>query len=478
MRSFGRLAFGALLSLTGCYADPGDIPSREVQAAGESGFRVIAIDVGQGEATAVITPGGCAALFDGGPTGTGAAIRARLRGLGVTALDFAVVSHYHADHIGGIDEVEQGTDAIPIATVFDRGGTYSTATYTEYSTRFAGRRNAVTVGQTISLCGEATVTILAVNGNGVSTTDENALSVVARVSWQGIDLLAGGDVTGESPDIESVFAPSVGPVEAYLVHHHGSRYSSNATLLGAITPVVGFISVGSSNSYGHPTPEALARLAAVGTSVWQTGDPATGTTRGSIELRATTGTEFTVTQGVTTTTYAAHGSVGDTQPPTTPTGLAATPGSGRIDLGWTASTDNVGVTDYRVYRDGALRATVTSTTYADTGLGASESHGYTVRARDAAGNESPASTTVNATTFCTAAITTRTWNTSRKELTLRATCSSQPTATMTAYANGVLLGTMTWKSSRGSYEIVRRLTARPPCANVVANCGGTATSCF
>ena len=90
---------------------------------------------------------------------------------------------------------------------------------------------------------------------------------------------------------------------------------------------------------------------------------------------------------------------GDTQAPTTPSGLAATAASSsQINLSWTASTDNVGVTGYRVYRNGALRATATTTSFADSGLTASTSYSYRVSAIDAAGNESAQSTAASATT--------------------------------------------------------------------------------
>ncbi|MBI5512883.1 MAG: MBL fold metallo-hydrolase [Deltaproteobacteria bacterium] len=463
------------LALAGCYAAPGEAPLQTAQAAGEGQFRFVVFDVGQGSAAAVITPNGCAALFDGAPTGRGATLRTALRARGVTRLEFAVASHYHADHVGSLDEVEQGADAIPITAVYDRGGSYTTATYNEYATQFAGRRNTVTVGQTLSLCGEVTVTIVGANGTGLSTTDENALSVAARVSWRGVDVLVGGDLTGEGPNVEALIAPATGPVEVYLVHHHGSRTSSNAAFLGAIAPRVGVISVGANNSYGHPHAETLERLAAAGVAVWRT-DAGGGAL---VEVTSLDGTSFTVTQGAASASYAPHpGGGGDTNAPTAPADLAATAGVRRIDLAWAASTDDVAVQDYRVYRDGALRATVTGTAWADTGLGDSEAHGYHVRARDTSGNESAASSTVNATTFCGAAITTRSWNTRRSELTLRATCTLQPSAAVSAYADGALLGAMTWRASRGAYELVRRLPARPACASVLTNCGGEASSCF
>ena len=97
----------------------------------------------------------------------------------------------------------------------------------------------------------------------------------------------------------------------------------------------------------------------------------------------------------------------DTSPPTQPGTLTATPVSGgEIDLSWSASTDNVGVTGYQVERcqgtnctSFAQIASPTGTTYKDTSVSASTNYGYRVRATDAAGNLGPYSNTAPATTL-------------------------------------------------------------------------------
>jgi hypothetical protein len=89
----------------------------------------------------------------------------------------------------------------------------------------------------------------------------------------------------------------------------------------------------------------------------------------------------------------------DTTAPSAPTGLAT---SGRttssINLTWSASSDNVGVSGYDIYRDNAKIASATTTTYSDAGLAPSTTHSYTVVARDAAGNLSAPSTTLSVST--------------------------------------------------------------------------------
>ena len=89
----------------------------------------------------------------------------------------------------------------------------------------------------------------------------------------------------------------------------------------------------------------------------------------------------------------------DTTPPSTPTNLTATAvSSSQINLTWTASTDNVAVTGYKIYRDGSQITTITGTSYSNTGLTAETTYTYTVSAYDAAGNESGVSVNISATT--------------------------------------------------------------------------------
>jgi uncharacterized delta-60 repeat protein len=92
----------------------------------------------------------------------------------------------------------------------------------------------------------------------------------------------------------------------------------------------------------------------------------------------------------------------DTTAPTAPTGLVAVfnTSTSAIDLSWTAATDNVAVTGYEVFRDGAATAigTTTATTFSDSGLAPDSTHSYAVVAVDAAGNRSPLSNTASATT--------------------------------------------------------------------------------
>ena len=93
------------------------------------------------------------------------------------------------------------------------------------------------------------------------------------------------------------------------------------------------------------------------------------------------------------------GGGGDTTAPSAPTNVAVSATtSSSVSLSWTASTDNVGVTGYDIFRGSTLAGTSTTTSFTDSGLTAATAYSYTVKAYDAAGNLSAASAAVTATT--------------------------------------------------------------------------------
>lgn len=156
----------------------------------------------------------------------------------------------------------------------------------------------------------------------------------------------------------------------------------------------------------------------------------------------------------------------DTTPPTDPTGLTATGSSTTtIDLNWTASTDNFAVTGYKVFRDGGLTeiATVTTTSFSDTGLAVNSTHSYQVSAFDGANNQSGKSNTATATTQLAGALVSLALN----PATVTAPASSTGTVTLSGPApTGGLTVTLASSDTR---------KARVPATVTVAAGQNTAT---
>ncbi|HZB44353.1 MAG TPA: lamin tail domain-containing protein [Pyrinomonadaceae bacterium] len=239
--------------------------------------RIVHIDVGQGDATLIVGPSKTL-LYDGGLTGSGTRIRSVLDGLGLSSIDYFVAGHYHADHIGGIDELLNGGITLNLAS-YDRGGTYTSQTYTDYVNAVGAKRSTIALGQVIDLGGGATMKCVAVNGQtaqgNVSPTGENDRSVALVLRYGTFDYFIASDLTGggsSTGDVETKAAPAVGDVDVLHVGHHGSTTSTNQTLVNTLKPEHAVISCGDGNSYGHPTQTVLDRLAAAAQldTIWQT----------------------------------------------------------------------------------------------------------------------------------------------------------------------------------------------------------------
>ena len=227
------------------------------------------VKVGQGDGILLISPLGQTALFDDGVYTNCTEIKNYLSGLGLSTINYHFTSHYHADHIGCIDDL--AAIGITIGTAgYDRGYSYSSATYTNYVNTLGAKRQTMAANQVVTLDAGAAnpVTIKCVNLNGAGVysptgDDENAKSMVMKVTYGAFDEVIGGDLTGDAAggkDVESTIGPQVGDVEVYKVHHHGSRYSTNDNFLSAVTAEVAVIQCGTGNTYGHPTADALNRL--------------------------------------------------------------------------------------------------------------------------------------------------------------------------------------------------------------------------
>ena len=102
--------------------------------------------------------------------------------------------------------------------------------------------------------------------------ETNEGSVVLRVRYGAFDALLTGDAYKEQ---ERRIAGQVGEVEVLKVGHHGSDTSTDSLLLAAARPVIGVVSVGRGNRYGHPTAAVLSRLAQAGVRVVRTDEEGT-----------------------------------------------------------------------------------------------------------------------------------------------------------------------------------------------------------
>lgn len=263
-------------------------------AAGAAGtLRLGFIDVGQGDAALVTSPTGKTVLIDGGPRKSSAALMAFLAAHTRGPLDLILLSHRHEDHLGGLAIAvrEIGARLFLDAAVPHPGPAYA-ALMRALEARQVPVRQA-NRGRVIDLGGGAIITLLGPPDPPIvgSRSDVNANSVVARLTYGTFSVLFAGDAEAQT----EVWLLSSGAdlrSTVLKVAHHGSRYASGTRFLNAVGAKVSIISVGTSNDYGHPAPETLARLARGGTTVYRTdvdGDVTIETDGATIQIHTARG---------------------------------------------------------------------------------------------------------------------------------------------------------------------------------------------
>lgn len=238
------------------------------RAAPTATLRVFVLDVGQGDATLIRDGLGTDLLVDGGRKSASETVLAALRQLQVDDLEAVLATHADSDHVGGLIDVLLADD-IPVESALYNGYPGDTQTWGQFVAAVAAEGLSLLPAQYPGSFAWGTISANVLNPSpGLADPEQNAASLVLRLVFGETEIILPGDIDA---GVEADLILHGDPLEADLLHvaHHGSASATSQAFLEAVRPREAFISVGL-NSYGHPAPEVLQRLEAIGARAWRT----------------------------------------------------------------------------------------------------------------------------------------------------------------------------------------------------------------
>lgn len=219
------------------------------------------IDVGQGDA-ALLLSGGQAVLVDAGTAESGPAIVRYLQDLGVSRLHAAVITHPHADHMGGMAQILQ---TFPVEHFYMGSETQNTSSFSDLldALQTQGVQPTVpTSGDMLAFDSGASLTFLG-PADDVPSDNLNDRSLITLFQADEQKVLLMGDAEAAAEQSLLAHYPSL-CCDALKVGHHGAATSSSQSFLQTVQPSVAVISCGVDNDYGHPDPQTLQNLSLAG----------------------------------------------------------------------------------------------------------------------------------------------------------------------------------------------------------------------
>lgn len=247
----------SLIVMVGCKG--GAVGGNNLTAS-NAPLAVKVLDVGQGDAI-LIRAKDQIVLVDTGDVPTKDELVKMLKNQGITTIDKLIITHPHADHIGGATAVLQ---AFTVKQIYDSGQKTTTNLYKKYLTQIQKKNipfTVVSAGMTIDLGNDMVLAILAPDKSLINGTesDLNNNSIVAKLVYQNFSMLLTGDAESESE--ARMLKKDAAILKSVVLKsgHHGSRTSSSVPFLRAVSPEAVIISLGANNEYHHPHPSTIKK---------------------------------------------------------------------------------------------------------------------------------------------------------------------------------------------------------------------------
>jgi competence protein ComEC len=235
------------------------------------------LDIGQGDAEVIELPGGAIIMTDAGPDA--AVVDALEKALpGADRIDLAIISHPQLDHFNGFNAL---IDRYPIGAfvINGRDDDPGVKAWPELLGKIREKHiPLITLGAgDVIYYGSSSIRMLSPDAEFVQSGELNDTGFVEYVSTTAWTALLTAD-TGTNIE-DAFFATSAPRVDILKIGHHGSKYSTGDRFLDKIRPKVALISAGAKNTYGHPAPSTISRLARFHIPVFRTDEKGTITIR-------------------------------------------------------------------------------------------------------------------------------------------------------------------------------------------------------
>jgi competence protein ComEC len=216
------------------------------------------LNVGQGDSILIQAPDGTQILIDGGPGSRVVQELGSVLPIGDRSLDAIIATHTDADHITGLVEVLKQYE---VGRILETGMSCVTVICSQWEREASAEGSPRTIAQRgyrVSLGDEFILEVVSpaqsVKGQTLSKTNNGA--IVLKLRYKNQTALFTGDIEKKVED-ELLRDGIALDVDFLKVAHHGSKTQS---FLEAVSPLIAFIQVGSTNRYGHPAPPTIERL--------------------------------------------------------------------------------------------------------------------------------------------------------------------------------------------------------------------------
>lgn len=277
-----------LLFIVGCSSPSSS--GEKASSADKGNLTIEMLDIGQGDATLIRTQDEVI-MIDTGDIDMRDKLVKLLKDRNITTIDKLIITHPHADHIGGAYALFKN---FTVKAVYDNGDTTTTQTYKTYLKNIKEQNisyQQLKAGDEVDFGGNVKFKVFSpTQGMLKNDKDLNNNSIIGQLRYKDFTMMFTGDCEREAE--MNVVKTYGNEIQSLVLKspHHGSKTSSSDTFLKALQAKDVLISVGAGNDYGHPHKQTLDRYKKYNMNVYRTDED------GTITIKSDGSTNYTITK--------------------------------------------------------------------------------------------------------------------------------------------------------------------------------------